>query len=201
MPLYASPEIATEVLGNMYDHRHYCRETGRARLEQHLTGGLFSIDSHPVRFRLLTNEDMALWIDFVNGCSSRSLWLRFLSPFSATPERARRFCDINPEEEVAVVAEITEHDRKKLIAVARLIKCRYHDEAEYAVIVADPWQRKKLGRILCETCVNLARHLNVQVVSAEMIQGNFPIMRILNRFRFTLDRKDENMVFMSLKLL
>jgi hypothetical protein len=33
---------------------------------------------------MLTHYDIDLWTEFVNSCSPRSLWLRFLSPFDVT---------------------------------------------------------------------------------------------------------------------
>ncbi|MEN6320106.1 MAG: GNAT family N-acetyltransferase, partial [Syntrophaceae bacterium] len=108
---------------------------------------------------------------------------------------------INPDEEVAVAAEMTGDDqRKKLIAIARLIKCGRTDEAEYAVIVTDSWQQKWLGQRLSEACLSLARHLNVRVVNAETVQENFPIMKVLNHFHFKMKNKERNMILMSLTL-
>ncbi len=169
-------------------------------LDRFLEDNSFTIANRKVRLRLLTQRDMDLWMEFVNSCSPRSLWLRFLSPFSATPEIAQRFCNINPDEEVAVAAEITEEGRKKLIAIARLITCQPRDEVEYAVIVTDSWQQQKLGRMLSKACLNLAKHLDVRVVNAETIQENFPIVRVLNHFHFKIESKERNMILMSLEL-
>jgi len=37
--------------------------------------------------------------------------------FSATPERAQRFCNVNPEEEIAVVAEMKDGDKYKFLGI------------------------------------------------------------------------------------
>ncbi len=200
IPVYSTPEMAAEVLGEMYRHSLQCYKVRMKTLDRFLADNSFTIGSHSVHLRLLTRHDMDLWTEFVNSCSPRSLWLRFLSPFSATPETAQQFCNINPEEEVAVAAEITEGDRKKLIAIARLIKCRPRDEVEYAVIVTDSWQQKRLGRMLSQACLNLAKHLDIRVVNAETIQENFPIVRVLNHFHFKIESKERNMILMSLRL-
>ncbi|HBA55921.1 MAG TPA: hypothetical protein DCZ04_16090, partial [Syntrophorhabdus aromaticivorans] len=86
------------------------------------------------------------------------------------------------------------------IAIARLIKCRPRDEVEYAVIVTDSWQQKRLGRMLSQACLNLAKHLDIRVVNAETIQENFPIVRVLNHFHFKIESKERNMILMSLRL-
>jgi acetyltransferase len=129
------------------------------------------------------------------------LWLRFLSPFSATPERAQRFCNLNPEDEIAVVAEMKDGDKYKFLGIARLIKNkRFIGEAEYAIIISDPWQNKSLGHLLSEQCIELAKKEGYKTIRAETLQENYAMIRIFRRCDFTLDTKDENMVSMSLSL-
>ncbi|OPY65022.1 MAG: succinyl-CoA synthetase subunit alpha [Syntrophorhabdus sp. PtaU1.Bin002] len=200
IPVYSTPEMAVEVLGEMYRHSLHSYKVKIKTLDRFLADNSFTIGNRPVHLRLLTQRDMDLWTEFVNSCSPRSLWLRFLSPFSATQETAQRFCNINPEEEVAVAAEMIEGDRKKLIAIARLIACQPRDEVEYAIIVTDSWQQKRLGRLLSEACLKLAKYLDIRVVNAETIQENFPIVRVLNHFHFKIESKERNMILMSLRL-
>lgn len=148
-----------------------------------------------VRFRFLSYKDKHLWTEFVNTCSPRSLWLRFLSPFSATPERAEQFCNINPEEQLAVIAETSENERQHVIAIGRLIRCRDHEQVEYAFIVADSWQKMTLGRSLTELCIDLAKNLDYKTINAETIQQNYPVIRILkDRCHFKQKKKEENMI-------
>ncbi|HPL32599.1 MAG TPA: acetate--CoA ligase family protein, partial [Smithellaceae bacterium] len=138
-PVYSTAEMAAEVLGQMYAYGVRRRSAMTDSIARHLTKDTLSVDNMPVRLRLINPKDIALWTDFVNSCSPKSLWLRFLSPFSATPERAQRFCNVNPEEEVALVAEARMGDQHKFLGIARLIKNkRCEGEAEYAIIISDP---------------------------------------------------------------
>ncbi len=86
------------------------------------------------------------------------------------------------------------------MAIARLIKCRPRDEAEYAVIVTDSWQQRTLGRALSEVCIDLARRLDFRVVNAETVQENIPIISVLNHLRFKMKNKERNTVVMALAL-
>jgi RimJ/RimL family protein N-acetyltransferase len=179
------------------------RQSGVIRagdLSGFLAGHIFIVGDRQVHLRLLTRHDIDLWTEFVNSCSLQSLWMRFLSPFSPTPEAAQRFCDTDPDEEVAVVAETNEGDRQKLVAIARLIRCGQTDEAEYAVIVTDSWQQKTLGRLLLEVCLDIAKRMNIRVVNAETIRENCPMIKVLNRCRFEMDAMERSMVLMSLAL-
>ena len=200
-PVYSTAEMAAEVLGQMY-HYGVRRQSAIAdSIARHLTCDTLSVDNNPVRLRLLNHKDVGLWTDFVNGCSEKSLWLRFLAPFSATPERAQRFCNLNPEEEVAVVAEMKVGDQYKFLGIARLIKNkRCAGEAEYAIIVSDPWQHRYLGATLSRQCIELARKEGYKAIRAETILQNYAMINIFRRCDFALDAKDENMVSMLLNL-
>jgi hypothetical protein len=57
-----------------------------------------------------------------------------------------RYVNIDYDREIGIVAEITEHGRKRILGVARLIIDPAHrDEAEFALVVTDEWQRQGLG--------------------------------------------------------
>ena len=200
-PVYSTAEMAAEVLGQMYHYGVRRQSALTDSIARHLTKDSLSVDNNPVRLRLINPNDIGLWTDFVNGCSQKSLWLRFLSPFSATPERAQRFCNLNPEEEVAVVAEMKTGNQNKFLGIARLIKNKRREgEAEYAIIISDPWQNKSLGITLSEQCIELAKKEGYKTIRAETIQQNHAMIRIFRRCDFAFDGKDENMVSMSLNL-
>ncbi len=197
IPVYSTPEAAVDVLSEMYKYGRSQHKSRLEELNQLLKERSFNVDERRIHLRLLTHDDIGLWTDFVKSCSERSLWMRFLSPFSPTQENARRFCDIDPDEEIAVVAETVEQGRCKLVAIARLIKCGNTGQAEYAVIVTDKWQQKTLGRLLLEACLDLARRLDIRVVNAEILQENFPMNKVLNHCHFTLHAKERNMLLLS----
>lgn len=200
-PVYSTAEMAAEVLGQMYAYGVRRQSAIADSIARHLTKEKLSVDDVPVQLRLINPKDIGLWTDFVNSCSAKSLWLRFLSPFSATPERAQRFCNVNPEDEVALVAEAKTGDQHKFLGIARLIKNkRCEGEAEYAIIISDPWQNKSLGITLSEQCIELAKKEGYKTIRAETLQENYAMIRIFRRCAFNFDGKDENMVSMTLNL-
>ena len=201
IPVFSTAEMAAEVLGQMYYYNIRRQSAIADSIARHLTMDAFSIDDYLVRLRMIDSRDTARWTDFVNGCSEKSLWYRFFAPFSATPERAQRFCCVNPEEEIAVVAEMRVGNQYKFLGIARLIKNkRCEAEVEYAVIISDFWQNKSLGTRLSVECIELARKEGYKKIRAETIQENFAMIRICRRCNFVFDGKDENMVSMSLSL-
>jgi acetate---CoA ligase (ADP-forming) len=201
IPVYSTAEMAADVLGQMYYYGARRQNAVAASIARHLTKESLSINNMPVRLRLLNPDDIGRWTDFVNSCSQKSLWLRFFSPFSATPERAQRFCNIDPDEEIAVVAEMKDGNKHKFLAIARLIKSSCcNGEVEYAIIISDTFQRKSLGHTLSKQCIELAKKEGYKTIRAETLQENYAMLRIFRNCDFILDSKDENMVSMALKL-
>jgi len=188
--------MAAEILAEMYRYAVSKKNAAVEDIVHNLSLNSVFIDNKPVRLRLINKDDIDLWAGFVRSCSSRSLWLRFLTPFIPTPELAQRFCDIDPENEIAIAAEI-EDEEKKFVGIARLSK-ETNEEVEYAVIVSDSWQRKSLGRILSKQCIELAKNRGYKTVRAETVKENFAILRIFRDLKFQLERKDDNMLCMAL---
>lgn len=177
------------------------RDTLLGMFDSCLSGRSFAIEDRQVKFRLLRRDDLDLWIDFVNGCSRESLWFRFMVPFRATPEKARRFCDLDPKRELAIVAETSEEGCRKAIGIARLIKLSCGRKAEFAVIVSDPWQKMTLGYTLSEMSVGLVKQWGVNAVFSETMMENRAMIRILKRCRFRVEERNGNMFTMSLPLV
>ena len=185
---------------SMECHERHGREALLRTLDTCLSGRTFTIDDREIRFRLLKKEDAELWTEFVNGCSPESLWYRFMVPFRATPERAQRFCDIDPQRELAIVAEMDEGARRRIVGIARLIRISDSNRAEFAVIVSDPLQRRTLGRTLSEVSVGMVRQWGVESVFSETLMENHAMIKVLKRCRFTVEERNGNMFTMSLKL-
>ena len=57
---------------------------------------------------------------------------------------ATRYCFIDYDRELAIVAELEAQDgTRKLLGVGRLVADPDRQSAEYAVLVADPWQGQR----------------------------------------------------------
>ena len=60
-------------------------------------------------------------------------------------ERLRRVCFIDYDREIALVVDLKNRDGDhQILGVGRLIKEHGSNEAEFAVLISDPWQGKGL---------------------------------------------------------
>jgi acetyltransferase len=74
-----------------------------------------------------------------------------------THEVASRYCYIDYDREIAIVAEVVEEGKRRIIGVGRLIADPDYENVEYAILVADAWQNRELGNTLTDYCLEVAR--------------------------------------------
>ncbi|MGD8276437.1 MAG: GNAT family N-acetyltransferase, partial [Gemmatimonadota bacterium] len=151
-----------------------------------------------VLLRPIRPEDEPMWHQLVAACSQESIWYRFRYLFKeSTHDMAMRYCFVDYDREVGVVAEIEEDGERKLIGVGRLAADADHNEAEYALLVADAWQGQGLGSIMTEHCLEICRKWGIKRVVAEMAPDNKRMFGILERRGFQLQFQPENDVVLA----
>ncbi|MEZ6190106.1 MAG: bifunctional acetate--CoA ligase family protein/GNAT family N-acetyltransferase [Phycisphaerales bacterium] len=122
-------------------------------------------DGQEVTFRPIRPEDEPRWHELLASCSAESLRARFFSTISKTThEMATRYCYIDYDREMAIVAIIQDGDHKRMVGVGRLVADPDHTDAEYAILVADKWQGHGLGNMLTAYCLQLAKRWGIQRV-------------------------------------
>ncbi|HXW58766.1 MAG TPA: GNAT family N-acetyltransferase [Solirubrobacteraceae bacterium] len=140
-----------------------------------------------VTLRQIRPEDEPLWHEMLDACSVESIQARFRGMIKHTHEFATRYCFIDYDRELAVVAELEEQDaRRKLLGVGRLVADPDRQNAEYAALVADPWQGYGLSDLLTEYCLEIARAWGIRRVFAETTRENARMIAVLRQHGFAL---------------
>ena len=159
-------------------------------------------DGAEVTLRPIKPEDEPLWHELLAGCSTQSRWFRFNYLFKQTThEMASRYCFIDYDRELAIVAEVEEEGQRKLIGVGRLVADVDHQTAEYAVIVVDRWQGRGLGGMLTDYCLELAKTWGVEQVVAEIAKDNSRMLAIFRNRGFEVRSPLEQDVAMATRVL
>jgi len=144
-------------------------------------------DGTKVLLRPIKPEDEPLWFEMLASCSRETIYSRFRYFFNwQSHEVAARFCYIDYDREIAIVAEITEGTKRKLLGVGRLIADPDHETVEYAVLIVDAWQKKELGSILTEFCMEVARHWSLKRIVAQTTAENRPMIAVFEKFGFSI---------------
>jgi acetyltransferase len=156
-------------------------------------------DGTAVVLRPIKPEDEPMWHELLGSCSTQSIWFRFSYLFKQTThEMASRYCFIDYDRELGIVAEVEEEGQRKLIGVGRLVADVNHEAAEYAVIVVDRWHGHGLGGLLTDYCLEVARKWGVKRVVAETSKDNARMLATFRNRGFELDdSKEEDVVLVS----
>lgn len=159
-------------------------------------------DGTQVLLRPIRPEDEAMWHRMVGECSAETIRARFRYSFRGTThDMAARFCCIDYDREIAIVAEVGEGEQKQLLGVGRLVADADHREAEYAVLVADRWQNQGLGAQLTDYCLEICRRWDVRKVTAETMPDNYRMLELFRAHGFSESRSDLDNTVMLLKQL
>jgi acetyltransferase len=159
-------------------------------------------DGSPILLRPIKPEDEPLWLDLLGSCSKESIYSRFRYNFHYdSHEIATQFCFIDYAREIAIVAEVTEEGKKKLIGVGRLIADLDHETVEYAVLISDAWQKKELGTLLTEYCIEIARQWHLKRIAAETTKDNQAMISVFKKLGFKVVFNQDTGVSVSMDLV
>jgi acetyltransferase len=200
-------DLAGQPAGTQRVPRPYAHLAIRPYPEEYVTHRTLK-DASQVVLRPIKPEDEPLWHELLATCSQQSRWFRFQYLFKQTThEMAARYCFIDYDREMAIVAEVEEDGapgtpgRRHLVGIGRLVADADHQTAEYAVIVTDRWQRRGLGGMLTDYCLDLAKSWGVQRVVAEMSKDNRRMIATFRSRGFEINAGVELDVAMATKRL
>ena len=105
-----------------------------------------------------------------------------------------RYCFVDYDREVAIVAELGAGAQRRLIGVGRPIADPDHETVEYAVLVADAWQNVGVGGILTDNCLEIARSKGLRRIVAQTTSDNARMLALFARRGFAILPEDEGLV-------
>ena len=159
-------------------------------------------DGSTILLRPIKPEDEPLWLDLLGSCSKESIYSRFRYNFHYdSHEIATQFCFIDYAREIAIVAEVIEDGKKKLIGVGRLIADLDHETVEYAVLISDAWQKKELGTLLTEYCIEIARQWHLKRIAAETTKDNQAMITVFKKLGFKVTFNQDTGVSVAMDLI
>jgi RimJ/RimL family protein N-acetyltransferase len=141
----------------------------------------------PVTIRPIRATDFELEKAFVNGLSPATGYGRLMSARRPSDDELRRFTDIDPEREVALIATTMVDGKERQVGVARYVKDEGSpEEAEFAIVLADDWQRCGLGTKLLGSLVDAARTRGLRRLVATTQSSNDGMLALARRMGFRL---------------
>ena len=149
------------------------------------------VDGVDIIFRAIQLEDEPLLIEFHKTVSDQSVHFRYFGGVSLRQrtlhERLRRHCAIDHSREFALVADWKNASgAHQILGVARLFKEPARDEAEFAILITDSWQRKGLGTHLLRLLVHVARESHLRRIVGRILADNVAMMCVCRTLGLSL---------------
>jgi len=154
-----------------------------------------------VTIRPIRPEDEPLMVQFHKTLSERSVYLRYFNALKLSQriahDRLMRICFIDYDREMALVAVRTDptSGAQEFLGVGRLSRLHGVNEAEYAVLVGDQWQRQGLGTELLRRMLEIARQEKIARVVGSFLEENYEMQSVSKKLGMKLVRAmDEALV-------
>ncbi len=163
-------------------------------------------DGTPIVVRPIRPEDEPLMVAFHATLSEDSVRMRYMQGMKldqrTAHERLVRVCFNDYDREIALVVERTAATgEREILGLGRLSKDRAARagaggaDAEFSLLVGDPWQGKGVGHELLSRLVDIGGRERMTRIYADILSSNLRMQRLCTRLGFTIDDSpDEGVV-------
>jgi len=147
----------------------------------------------PVTIRPLQAADAAIERSFVSGLSERTRYNRLLGgAMKITDEYIRRLIEVDGVREVALAAITMLDDGELIIGVGRYVLDDERRGCEFALVIADAWQGRGIGRRMLEKLIAIARARGIEFIYGDVLSTNVPMLTLARHLGFALARHPDD---------
>lgn len=158
-------------------------------------------DGTEVLLRPIRPEDEPLEREMLSTLSEETLRGRFFQVLKhITHEMLIRFCNIDYDREMAIVAELREGEKRRIIGIGRLIIEPDGKRSEFAVVVHDDFQGKGLGYKLVDMLIGVAQDKGLGEVAGTVLTDNMNMLRVCETLGFKTTHQPEGVSSVRLML-
>ncbi|MEM1094774.1 MAG: bifunctional acetate--CoA ligase family protein/GNAT family N-acetyltransferase [Bacteroidota bacterium] len=148
-------------------------------------------DGATVTIRPIRPEDEPALVAFHHRLSEQSVYMRYASLLKVDQriahDRLARICFIDYDREMALVAEDADG---ALVAVGRLTQVPGTNDAEFAMLIQDDYQRRGLGTELLRRLVQVGRDEGLDHITADILWRNRGMQQVAQKLDFQIVRPD-----------
>lgn len=159
-------------------------------------------DGTRVLLRPIRPEDEPLEREMLCTVSEETLRGRFFTVLKdISHEMLIKFCHIDYDREMAIVAEIYENEKRRIIGIGRLIIDPDFEKGECAVVVHDDFQRKGLGLRLMDMLLGIGEEKRLKEVYAYVMSTNRKMLNLAKKMGFTIEPLPDNICLIRVELI
>lgn len=157
-------------------------------------------DGTEVLIRPIRPEDEPMMVRFHQTLSERSVYLRYFQPSNldrrTAHERLTRICFTDYDRDIVLIA-VAQNDSGEpfIVGVGRLSKLHGSNEAEFAMLISDQYQRRGLGTELLRRVTEIGRAEGLDRISALVLRENREMQAVGERLGYRItSSSDPNVV-------
>jgi acetyltransferase len=159
------------------------------------------LDGTEVILRPISPEDEPMEFEMLSSLSEEALRGRFFQAVNKiSHEILIRFCNIDYDREMAIVAEMKSPESKRLIGIARLVMDSDFKKGEFAVVVHDDFQGKGLGHKLIDMMIGIAQEKGLEKIFGMVLTDNSKMLRTCEDMGFTVSHLLDGISMVELDL-
>jgi acetyltransferase len=156
-------------------------------------------DDGVLTLRPVRPDDEGRLVAFHQTLGEESVRMRYLQSWRLDERTAHehllRTCFTDFDREMVLVAERERGGAREILAVGRLSRDRAvapgeRGDAEFSLLVGDPWQGRGLGRRLLARLLEIARREGIRRVYADVLRANVRMQRLCGRLGFEIEGSD-----------
>ncbi len=147
--------------------------------------------------RPIRPEDEPKMVAFHEKLSEQSVYLRYFRAFNLEQrtehERLTRICYVDYDRSIALVAETADPatGQPEIVAAGRLTRLQNPEEAEFAMLVRDDFQRRGVGTRLLSHLLEFGGNEGIKRVVAYMLPENRGMIEISEKLGFAMSREED----------
>ena len=157
-------------------------------------------DGTEALLRPIRPEDEPLQHDLFTTLSAETVRERFFSVIKEmTHEMLVRFCNIDYDREIAIVAEVRKGEERRIVGISRLI-IESGARAQFAVLVHDDYQGRGLGHKLIDVLIGVAQEKGLEEIYGVTLSENRRMLKLVRGLGFAATLQPEGITGVTLKL-
>ena len=146
-----------------------------------------SPDGSIVQIRPIESTDATLISEFVGSLSFETRYLRFMGTVKELSSQAiDRLTRVDHRREAALIAVVNDDGADRIVGVARYAMNADDETCDFAIVVADNWQRRGLGSRLLTLLVDIASARGLKRIGGEVLAINRTMTAFVSAHGFSV---------------
>lgn len=152
--------------------------------------------------RPILPQDDALLAMLVRELTPQARRNRFHGAVNLAAAHLHQMSNVDYQRQMAVVVTAQVNGTERLVADARYCVAPDGDSAEFALVVAEGWQRLGVGAWAMTALQQAATNAGLEWLQGDVLRGNLPMLGLMQRCGFVLcpDAEDDGVVKVQRRL-